>query len=575
MAFAIAIFTLTSCESVPMPYDFPDQGGGSETVDPTGSGTAADPYNIAALNNFAKNLDQGSSSEGLVYFRGKVVSFKSGEEPGNSYGNATFYMSDDGSATNQFYVYRCKGPGNTKITDANLFKVGDELVVCGKITNYNGTLETEQNTAYIVSINGEGGDTPGSTTEPAGSGTKEDPYNVAKANEVCAALEKSSTSASYLSDEVYVKGKIASITDTELSSYGNITYYISDDGTTTGQLEVYRGLSIDGAKFKTINDIKVGDEVVVKGKLQNWLGTYEFTQGSSLVSINGQGGEGGGDTPSGEAKGDGSQANPFNVPGIIAYTSALAADAQSSEKVYFKGIVSQTKDISATYGNATFYISEDGKTSNEFYVFRCLGLNGAAIASSDDVKVGDEVVIYGTVTNYKGNTPETVQKEAYIVSLSRGGESGGGDTPATSDGISVNGTTVTLNNAAVTAGTETVVCTVNDLGITDKSSAEGTYTLSDGSTLTVAKGDGKSGPTYYAASNGFRIYASNTLTFDCKNNVATIVFECDSYNGTNYVGNETATVTFNGKNVVYCNKNDANSGGVQLRVKKITITYAQ
>ncbi len=562
-----------------MPYEWPGTGGGSSTpsVEPAGTGTVDDPYNIAALNEFAKTLEQGQSSDDVKYFRGKIVSFKSGEEPGNTYGNTTFYISDDGSSKNQFYVYRCKGPGNSKITDPNLVKEGDEVVVCGKITNYNGTLETEQNTAYIVSINGTGTPVTGDVAEPKGTGTANDPYNVAGAQAYIKTL-----AADVNSDEVYVSGIVSTITSFS-AQYGNFEYFISDDGSTAGQLQVYHGLGLNGAKFTSDQELKVGDKVVVKGKLVNFKGnTPEMTNGNYLVSLNGQGSTGGGnDQPAGEAKGNGTIDSPFNVPGIINYTSALAKDAKSDKKVYFKGIVSQTKDISAQYGNATFYISEDGQKANEFYVFRCLGLGGAAIKSADEVKVGDEVVIYGTVTNYMGNTPETVQKEAQIVSIngsSEGGNTGGndntGDNTGSSEGLSINGTTVTLTAPGVTAGTETVVLTVNDLGLADKASAIGTYTLSDGSTLTISTGDGKSGPTYYAATNGFRIYASNVLKFECKKNVAKIAMECDSYNGTDYVGNTTATVSFDGKNVTYCNKNDANSGGVQLRVKKITITYA-
>ena len=34
-----------------------------------------------------------------------------------------------------------------------------------------------------------------------------------------------------------------------------------------------------------------------------------------------------------------------------------------------------------------------------------------------DIKVGDEVIIYGKLMNYKGNTPETVSGKAYLYSL--------------------------------------------------------------------------------------------------------------------------------------------------------------
>jgi len=46
--------------------------------------------------------------------------------------------------------------GNTKYAGQSLLlNEGDEVVVCGKITNYKGdTPETVQGKAYVVSING-------------------------------------------------------------------------------------------------------------------------------------------------------------------------------------------------------------------------------------------------------------------------------------------------------------------------------------------------------------------------------------------------------------------------------------
>ena len=45
---AMAAFTFSSCEDVPAPYDMPTKPETPEEVQPTGSGTAADPFNIAA-----------------------------------------------------------------------------------------------------------------------------------------------------------------------------------------------------------------------------------------------------------------------------------------------------------------------------------------------------------------------------------------------------------------------------------------------------------------------------------------------------------------------------------------------
>lgn len=38
-------------------------------------------------------------------------------------------------------------------------------------------------------------------------------------------------------------------------------------------------------------------------------------------------------------------------------------------------------------------------------------------SQAQDIKVGDEVIVYGKLVNYKGNTPQTVQEKAYLYSL--------------------------------------------------------------------------------------------------------------------------------------------------------------
>ena len=162
------------------------------------------------------------------------------------------------------------------------------------------------------------------------------------------------------------------------------------------------------------------------------------------------------DQPVGDAKGSGTAADPYNVAGVLNYTKALAADANSTSEVYFKGIVSSIKEISTVdnYNNATFYISDDGTTNNQFYVYRCLGLNKADITAADLVKVGDEVLLCGKVVNYRGNTPETVQKEAWIVSINDNGSQvdpeDPGQNPGTPDdpGAEVDGDCLTFDVAA-------------------------------------------------------------------------------------------------------------------------------
>ena len=83
---------------------------------------------------------------------------------------------------------------------------------------------------------------------------------------------------------VYVEGIISQI-DSYNSTYHSITYWISTDGTTTDQFEVYSGKGINGANFSSKNDIELGARVVIKGDIKLYNSTtYEFNSGSQMVS---------------------------------------------------------------------------------------------------------------------------------------------------------------------------------------------------------------------------------------------------------------------------------------------------
>ena len=116
--------------------------------------------------------------------------------------------------------------------------------------------------------------------------------------------------------------------------------------------------------------------------------------------------------------GDGSLSSPYNVAGVLQYISTLGAHNPSPDSVYIRGVVSSIRGIYPEYGNADFYITDDGQEDgNIFFAFRIHDLGGQLMTSTDAVKVGDEIIIHGKVTNYKGNTPETVAYEAYIYSF--------------------------------------------------------------------------------------------------------------------------------------------------------------
>jgi len=409
LVLAMTALTITSCEDVPAPYDDPNNQQEDEptvVIDPSGDGTIENPFNVAAANEV---IAAGEDLDEKVYVKGIIVSIK--EIDTGSYGNATYYISDTGKSSGQLTVYRGYSLGGAKFTSEDEIVEGDTVIVYGQLVNYNGTYEFTQGN-QLYSINGK--TAPESTVDPAGTGSQADPYNVAAAQKLIASL-----GADVNSEKVYVKGTIVSIKEIDTGSYGNATYYISDDGTTAGQLTVYRGYSLGNQKFTSESEIKVGDVVVVYGELVNFKGsTPEFTQGNYIYSLNGKTSGG---SSEGGASGSGTQADPYNVTKALAVTNGLSADTKS-DNVYIKGKISSIKEVSTSYGNATYYISDDGTTENQMMVFRGYYLDNVKFTAEDQIKVGDEVVIYGQLVNYKGNTPEVAQGN-YIYSLNSGSSS--------------------------------------------------------------------------------------------------------------------------------------------------------
>ena len=454
-AITMAVFSLTSCEDVPEPYNIPEkpgtggEQGGEEELQGSGAGTLLDPYDCIAAINYCKQLGADTESTENIYIKGKIVSIE--EEYGTEFGNGSFTISNDGSNSNTFKVWRALYLGNKKYTSGKTqIQVGDEVVIYGKVIYYYGnTAETSQGNAYLYSLNGvsedAGGDTP--------------------------------------------------------------------------------------------------------------------------------------DEPQGEAKGSGTLDDPYNSVAANAYASSLASGETSSKKVYIKGIVSSIKEEYGTqYGNGTFYISDDGTSSNQFYVFRALYLNNEKYTEGkEQLHVGDEVVVYGSVTNYMGNTPETVQGDAYLYSL-KCNYTGGGDEPGGGDDNP--GGEVSGNSLSVTFA---------DFGW-DNQTAMDVVTLTDGTTLSFDAGGNTNGPKYYTTGNAVRMYPKNSVVINSSKKIVSIKITCDNYNGTLYnasgdISADTGSVSISGDDllvsainsskVTLTNVSATTGAPSQLRAKSIVITYEE
>ena len=250
----------------------------------------------------------------------------------------------------------------------------------------------------------------------------------------------------------------------------------------------------------------------------------------------------GGETTTEVAEGNGTVDSPYNPLAVVQYIKSLEAGVNSPDYVYIKGIVSSTKEISAQFGNASFYISADGTTTGtQFYVYRVKGLGNKNIASDDEVKVGDEVIICAKVVNYGGNTPETVQGEGYIYALN--GKTEGGTTPSTGQATGDGSKENPFNSVAANQMASKLASGEK----TDKQyyikgkvvSVKEAFSAQFGNASFYISDDGKGGNKFYV----FRtLYLGNEKWTEGKTNVAVgdEVVVCGSL--INYMGNTPETV---------------------------------
>lgn len=109
------------------------------------------PISVAEAIEVCKQFPDGSQVR-----RVKGVVCRIQELDTGQYGNATFFLSDDGTygKDNWLEVYRAYWFDGKKFTDPNAFAVGDELVIEGNLMIYGGTTpETVQYTAFVVEHN--------------------------------------------------------------------------------------------------------------------------------------------------------------------------------------------------------------------------------------------------------------------------------------------------------------------------------------------------------------------------------------------------------------------------------------
>lgn len=251
------------------------------TPDPEGFVVPEGALTVNEAVNIAKKLKPGEVSKQKYFIKGWVTSFNRNESFNidfPKYGNDFVYLSSrqDGEGTKTFYAYRLLGKFGAKLPDLECVKIGDFVVISCYMTNYNGIYESSGACFVYQSNNAHFNETfPAFPGCPA---PKEGELSVTDAEKIALTLEKKA-----MTTEMYkVRGVVTSV-DVVDPSYGNATFNISDG---LSYATCYRLKYKGGAKFTNVNQVAVGDTVLVEAKIQNYNGTCEPTQGNVIESTN-------------------------------------------------------------------------------------------------------------------------------------------------------------------------------------------------------------------------------------------------------------------------------------------------
>ena len=272
-----------------------------------------------------------------------------------------FVISD---GTKAVYVYD---------SGSNAVKIGDMVTLKGSKTVYNGVHEVEKVSGVTVESSGN------AVTYP-------NPKYV------------TDYAPDYKADEaeyITICGKLA-----VSGNYLNVTLEGIDASSKMGSI-VYPADDLNAKSFD-------GKDIQITGYFNGWSGSDKYLNviATSIVEY----------TPGAK----GTWANPY-TPSEIA---PLLAGSKIEGCVFVSGKVSKiASQFSSNYGNAQFWISDDGAFKNDpaqdFEAYNVWYLGNKYWAEGDQtVKEGDAVRIYGEVTYYaKNKVAETNGKRAYLHTL--------------------------------------------------------------------------------------------------------------------------------------------------------------
>lgn len=282
----------------------------------------------------------------------------------------TFYMDDVKGSKKTVQGYWCNLPGHEALN------VGDKITVTGKIMNYNNTPEIKNGDVAILERATVKIDTIDAT--------------------VCEALEEgSSLNDKDYSDDVFrVYGRLKG--QDQVNNNGQHTFEMA-----CGE-EIFKPYNCTGAEGLELGK---GDSVVVIGKLYNYGGTIEISNGKIELI---------------EKSGQEEIITEVNVAGAVAVAMALENGATTEDLYAITGYVDSIAiAYSEQYGNISFFMTDD--MANPTYDFEAYRVK---VSDTDAQKIvpGVKVTVTATIQHYyKAADPEKELPEINLAETAAGG----------------------------------------------------------------------------------------------------------------------------------------------------------
>ena len=259
-----------------------------------------------------------------------------------------FYMDDEKGTKKTLQGYWCNLPGNEALN------VGDKITLKGKILNYNNTPEIKNGDVAILER----------ATE------KIDTIEV----DVCEALEEGESLqlGDYTHDVFAVSGRIKG-TDAA-NNYGRHTFKMACDAKT---FISYNCKGEDGL------ELSKGDSVVVTGKLYNYNGIIEISNGTVKLI---------------EKNTEPERIYKVNVSEAIEIAMALGKNEKTDDRYAITGFVSAINtEYSASFHNISFYMSDDMENpTTDFIAYRVIVTEDEAAK----VVTGAKVTVIAALQHY-------------------------------------------------------------------------------------------------------------------------------------------------------------------------------